>query len=406
MKASIKNIIEKINTEVFSLLIGILINFVFIIYALWNYMDSYYMYGDRGRLPQPFSRLRMDIFMDYYNVNFHALTPGFYTDFQSIYSGLFRFFAKVFTSDVCLQSLDAIALRDCDKSFYYLATFLILAISIALIQIGKEYKLKYLWTIFFITSFPLLYMLERGNYIIFSVLLISFLVITKNQRRFNILLAVMPLTKAYFIIYFLIYLKQGIKKVIFYSGALLGLQLSLSWLYRDGFLDQVKNLIGFSIKSYNMFELLVATTFRPLAYYSTISEVVLLAKILVLCAFIRLYIYLSIFLDRELTIKDYKYLILILTLFMLIVIDAIGFYGIVLLYPLFFYFISNGEFTIFEKILIMLLGIAYPINVYKFAFLPYEGVNIFIQVQSIIIPIILFTLFICLTKNIRNLNEN
>jgi hypothetical protein len=56
--------------------------------------------------------------MDYYNVNYHALTDGFYENYKSVYSGLFRVISKLLTSNECEEVTSSLLLRDCDSNFY------------------------------------------------------------------------------------------------------------------------------------------------------------------------------------------------------------------------------------------------------------------------------------------------
>jgi hypothetical protein len=203
--------------------------------------------------------------------------------------------------------------------------------------------------------------------------------------------------------FYLVYLKQGIKPTIFFSILFILIHFILTLTYADGFLDQFKNLLGFSTKSYNIMELLVATTVRPIAYYSENIFLIYISKFIVFCIFIRLYAYLMILLRIDFNLFNYKYLMLILIIFLMIVIDAIGFYGIVLLYPLFLYFISRGVFSIYEKILVLLIGLPYPFDIFKLG--ENHSISYFFQLQSLLIPFLLVILFLSLTKDLRY-NEN
>lgn len=393
---------SRIKLEPLTLGIAIVFNLLFIAYAAWEYYESFAIYGDRGRLPQPFSRFRMDIFMDYYNVNFHALTSTFYTgEFNSVYSGLFRLFGFLFTSNECSVSLSAMDLRACDSSLYYWYLLGVPLIFYLFIKIAKNYEYKYFWGLLFITSFPFLYMLERGNYIIFSIILISLIALTNNQKIFNFTLTVLPFTKFYFITLYFILLKQGFQKLLIYLSLYIGLHTVFILYFNDGFFDQFKNIIDFTAKPYNIFEVLVATTIRPLAKYTQNPIFVLVAQVFIVFLIIRMYLYLSIFLENNLQLENYKYLVMVCLLFMIIVIDAIGFYAIALLYPFFSYFIGKHYFSMIDKILIILICIPYPINLLNFQHLQYENVYVHIQVQSIIIPLLLIILFMKFTSSIR-----
>lgn len=398
---------SRIKIEPLTLGIAIVINILFIAYAAWEYYESLGIYGDRGRLPQPFSRFRMDIFMDYYNVNFHAITPTFYTgEFNSVYSGLFRLFGFLFKSNECSVSFSAMGIRACDSSLYYWYLLVVPLIFYLFVKIAKSYEYKYLWGVLFITSFPFIYMLERGNYIFLSTILISLITLTNNQKIFNFILTLLPLTKFYFITLYFLLLKQGIKKFLIYLSLYIGLHTIFILYFNDGFFDQFKNIIDFTVKPYNIFEVLVATTIRPLAKFTQNPALILAAQVFIVFLIIRMYIYLSIFLENNLQLENYKYLVMICVLFMIIVIDAIGFYAIILLYPFFSYFIGKHYFSMIDKILIILICIPYPINLLFFQYLQYENVSVHIQVQSIIIPFLLITLFMKFTSSNGIKHEN
>lgn len=394
------NYLKKINLERIGLIFCILANCLFILNAYLNYLKSFNI---KGVLLQPFSIHKNDFFMDYFNVNYHALTDGFYENYKSVYSGLFRIISNLLTSNECEEVTSSLLLRDCDSNFFIFIFALTISIVLILYKIAVNYKLKYYWIVYFITSFPFLYMLERGNYLIISVALIGIMAHTENQKKFNAILAILPFTKTYFLFNYLVYLKQGIKPTIFFSILFLLIHFILTLTFADGFLDQFKNLLGFSTKAYNIMELLVATTVRPMAYYSENIFLIYISKFIVFCIFIRLYAYLMIFLRIDFNLFNYKYLMLILIIFLMIVIDAIGFYGIVLLYPLFLYFISRDIFSIHEKIIILLIGLPYPFDIFKLG--ENHGITYFFQLQSLIVPFMLIMLFLSLTKGLRY-NEN
>lgn len=384
------------------LILAVLANILFLAFSINYYLNTLQVYGDRGWLPQPFSFYRMDIFMDYYNVNFHALTPDFYIEpFRSIYTFIFRGFSHLLIRDECKQSLSAIELRDCDGNF--IIFFLIISILnfYLLIKIMNGIKNKYLWAVLFIISFPMLYAFERGNYIIVSMLIISMILLSKKEGLFYIGLVLLPLTKLYFLINFSIIFLMSIRKFIY--GILLFLIIMIigCLIYEENQFIIFKNLTAFAKKDANIFELLVATSLSPIFKYASLNFLSVILKIFYLAIIIRAYLYICKMTERDLNLNDYKYLLFILLLLTLIIIESTGFYAIILLYPFIAYFISKNILDIYEKFMIVFISVPYPLNLIDHIYQNVPFVKITIQLQSLLIPLILIVIFYKFTRNIR-----
>lgn len=384
------------------LILGVLANLFFLAFSINYYLDTLQVYGDRGWLPQPFSFFRMDIFMDYYNVNFHALKPEFYIEpFRSIYTFIFRALSHVLIRDECKQSLSAMDLRDCDGNF--IIFFLIISgINFyLLLKIMNDVKNKYLWTVLFMISFPMMYAFERGNYIILSMLIISIILLAKKEGLFYIGLVLLPLSKLYFLINFMIIFLMSIRKFIF--GILLFLIIMGvgCLIYDENQLIIFRNLTTFAKKDPNIFELLVATSFTPIVKYISINYLSFILKVLYFALLVRTYVYIAKLIERELNLDDYKYLVFVLLLLTMIIIESTGFYAIILLYPFFAYFISKGMVDDCEKLMIVLISIPYPLSLTNYIHQDVPFVKITIQLQALIVPFILVIIFYRFTMKTR-----
>lgn len=385
------------------LLIAIIINLSFLAYSINYYINTIQIYGHRGWLPQPFHFLRMDTFMDYYNVNFHALTTDFYKQpFQSVYTFLFRALSDVLIMNECKESFTSLALRDCDKS--YLIFFIIIygINSYILVKIMRDTKYKYLWTIFFMTAFPMLYVFERGNYITISMLAIGLIMLCKKEMYLFIGLVLLPFTKLYFLVNFLIIFLKSFKKFILNLSLFLIIVIGGCLVYDENQFLVFSNLMTFAAKKTNMFELLNATSLTPIVNYSSIDILIILLKLFYIALLFRLYIFIdNILRIRDINLNDCKYLMFLLLLLTLIIIEGTGFYAIILLYPFFAYFISIGIVSLYEKLLLILISIPYPIKLLNYKYQEIPEINIVIQVHSLIIPILIIIIYINFTRTIR-----
>lgn len=93
---------------------------------------------------------------------------------------------------------------------------------------------------------------------------------------------------------------------------------------------------------------------------------------------------------------------LLLLLLTLIIVESTGYYAIILLYPFFSYFMSKSYFDNFEKFLIILISIPYPIDLWKYEYIEDHKIQTSIQLQSILVPILLIILFLKLTAKMRS----
>ena len=93
--------------------------------------------------------------------------------------------------------------------------------------------------------------------------------------------------------------------------------------------------------------------------------------------------------------------LIIPVLYLLVTIASLGYYAIILIYPIVCKLINENMLTLKDKIIFILLCIPYPINlISKNEFI--DNNEIYLQLHSIIIPLLLLYLFInFLNKEIR-----
>ena len=115
------------------LLLAILINISFLFYTINNVtvIDNSLDFYKYGQLVQPFSVHYLDRYMDFYNVNYHALNKDFYSgDFRSVYSEIFRLFAMILTPNHCINLESSLLLKQCDSFNFCLFYFILITINI------------------------------------------------------------------------------------------------------------------------------------------------------------------------------------------------------------------------------------------------------------------------------------
>jgi hypothetical protein len=389
------------------LLLAILINISFLFYTITNVEVTdisldYYKYG---QLVQPFSVHRLDRYMDFYNVNYHALNKDFYSgDFRSVYSEIFRLFSMILTPNHCINTKSSLLLKNCDAFNFYLFYFILITINIYFLY-KKLFPCenKFLWTILFSVSFPLLYSFERGNYIIISMLLINFLAHFSNKLNFYLSLFILPFTKIYLIsTYFLLLIKSFSKFVVFLI-LFLFFNLLLFILFNDNPFLLVENLFHFD-RNERVYEISNATSFLPLFKSYNLRFLSFLCYILYFSVLVRAYIYLNAFISNK--SKDFNDLLFVGLLILPMIIPSVGFYFLILLYPFFAKYIGQGLLKHNTQILIVLMCIPYPINLVPYKLIHSENFILYIQLQSIIIPFLLLIIFYEFTKEIKVPNEN
>ena len=139
---------------------------VALIYILifWGY--TAYFFSSNGYLPYPFFFNIHDVGMDFYNVNYWALGTEAYSKWGSVYSTMNLTLANQLTSPECGSVADAFELRECNPYAVIVYTVIITGVNACLLFIllnGVRHRI--LWLLLMTLSFPMMYGMERGNYI-------------------------------------------------------------------------------------------------------------------------------------------------------------------------------------------------------------------------------------------------
>lgn len=387
----------------FLLVICVFLNVYFYIYA-YQFLSIENDIFKYGQLIQPFSIHSLDRFMDYYNVNYHALSKEFYSgDFKSVYSEIFRFISKLLTPSQCLNSVSSLELKKCSTYDFYI--FYLLTIFINLYLIYKNmgnHKDKLLWTLLFGFSFPMFYCLERGNYIILTMIIINIMSLTKNNSIFEFGLLVIPFTKIYLITLYLLIFIKDINKFLLFLLLFFLINSFLFWLYDDSLAFLLLNLVNFN-NDEHIYEILDATSFLPILSSYKLVYFKFLWLAVVFFLIIRMYIYINLFIACG--SRNYCDILFLILLLLLIILPGVGFYSIILLYPLFCKYINSNFFSNRIKIFVALLCLPYPLDLFQYKQMVAENIMTYIQLHSLLIPLLLIFIFYEFTKKLRMHND-
>jgi hypothetical protein len=163
------------------------------------YLQSY------GELPAPFMFNAFDSFMDFFNTNYWAFQEGRYDEWKSIYPIFVFSLSKLFTSPSCAASAPPLALRACDISAigFLLACYLAGAACCAYLlmsrlkQTGARWSEGLGWFLVVALSFPGLFAMERGNYIVIAFLFLALARCYEGNWKSALLLALAINIKQY-----------------------------------------------------------------------------------------------------------------------------------------------------------------------------------------------------------------
>jgi hypothetical protein len=191
----------QLNRKVMYALLGL--NILAFIYYFWFLIN-------KGHLPSPFFYDTSDTFMDLFNPLVQLSRKGIYNEYHSIYPPLNFLILKCLAWITNIsRTVDADSLRESSTSliFIYLAIYLLTP---ALILRTKSFNVLKLWDkkllyFIFIFSFPYLFLLERGNILLFSFIPLAMALNPDSTKR-ELWIAILINLKPYFIFLSLIYL--------------------------------------------------------------------------------------------------------------------------------------------------------------------------------------------------------
>ncbi len=335
-------------------------------------LDVFY---NTGVLPIPFFRDVHNTFMDFFHVNWWAHHEGFYSEFRSIYSPVNIVIGKIL-SDVQLSN-GAFELRHDE-----FRTLLLFQAVVWGLSCYYTYRLlagtrdRVVWTALLNLSFPMLFAIERGNYIILTLLL--FLVYMhkySNGSRISLLsplFALVVMSKLHAGIFLV---SDFIKKRWSYIATFFF--WLLFFFITSGFIAGVNdwyrlpiNILGFLSGGGNqdIFQL-----FAPTASISGLADRLGLAYSLsesglFFIKFIEICLYVSVFgIYYALVIRFQKEGVnewvfkLATFLVATLLVPSLGYYAIIMAYPIILYLLKNNLLSSYQRILCILIVLPYPI---------------------------------------------
>jgi hypothetical protein len=164
----------------------------------------YFMYfADNGYLPSPFVFDKSDSFMDLFHPMWWASNEGRYTEWASVYPPL-NFILLNIVKWISLGGAsfsDSFALRDAGYSIKVIFIFLYLLTPIIVLKTSpwESFSVgqKALTYLVVILSTPMLFALERGNLVIFTLIFLA-LTLSNSGMRKSVSIAILINLKPYF----------------------------------------------------------------------------------------------------------------------------------------------------------------------------------------------------------------
>lgn len=375
-----------------------------------------------GHLTPPFMFDWADTWMDFFNVNMHSHSEGLYTEFKSFYSPFNIYIAKLWVPDDCIGVMNKYDFRECAMPSAYIFEGIFLIINVMLMsKILGKCKNKYQWLILFSLSFPMLYAVERGNYIVIAMALMSLFVLAKGGMQQIIILSLLPLVKYYLLLlYSGLFISKAHLKLLLIAIFLICLNVLFSIINNIPNTNLIlNNLLNFSAGNGGVYNLWNATNIKSIgeagSYLLGNIFSVQVFKLILVCTsficFIKYYIFIANTYKNEFDIKLNALIILIL---FFIISPTAGFYSLILLLPFFAYYISKNSLRVHEQFLLILMLLPYPFNLFRLDEIEldqskyianigqmdavYSNIIIYYQLQSLLIPILLIIIFWSITN--------
>jgi hypothetical protein len=180
---------------------------VIFIISLINFLFYLIFFLKKGYLPSPFVLDKSNSFMDFYYPLYWVLKAEFYTTYQSVYPPLNYFLLKFFSYFPFLNiDLNGpYQLRS--ANFYFTLVYIIifsiilfLTINISLWKTVFTFKQRIIVFLTLFLSAPFLFLIERGNIIIFALFFFSLYIYSSNLIFRSFYLALLTNIKPYFFI--------------------------------------------------------------------------------------------------------------------------------------------------------------------------------------------------------------
>lgn len=226
---------------------------LFLVIQLLSVAYFFWFTTKHGYLPAPFSHEKSDTFMDLFHPMYWADHAGRYTEWKSVYpplSFLFLKYVKLALLGSSTLFANAFDLREAAKPVVicFLLSYLALPAFVLHTRIWRDFSNveKLVVYLIFALSPPMLFALERGNLIIFSLIFLAIILSNTGWLR-AIGIAILINIKPYFALLLLLYwLKRDIKG--FWQSLLFaaGLFLATGLLLEGHFLLFFYNLFSFA----------------------------------------------------------------------------------------------------------------------------------------------------------------
>ena len=376
-------------------------------------------YKENSFLPPPFLMDRYDTFMDFYNVNWWANRGDFYSKWRGFYSPLNIYIANLINDPACVNSVTSIRYRICNPYLYYPFGIICTAISfIALLIYSRKNLISILMVLIFLFSMPLFFAIERGNYIVLCLTILSIAILFNNKFINTIIYAILVNLKFYLFLPALLSIRTLKYLAIFFFLT------SFFLIFFSHFvIDPKWYLIPYNILKFSDY---IPSSLNELWNATTFSHFDLFFQKFGLTIFLVSYIKLFIvFLKAYLFYRFYSFIIYayksnineinifyISILFLLTFSSSLNYYSIIILYPYFIYLNNLNKISSALLTTIVLLCIPNifmliePIWIYR-TYTPDDSfygwhltvINQALSAASITTPILIFILFLQLTNH-------
>ena len=394
--------------------------FILFIYLIFSILFFYF----NKFFPPPFFYNRFDSLMDLYNPLWWSNNGGFYEQWKSFYSPFNLYLAQLLVSEDCKGVISSIDLRECSIfSAIFFSSICFLINSSLLFAIVRKRKDLYLWVPLLMLSFPMLYAIERGNFIQMALMFASIYVLSSRKFFQAIALLFMANIKYYLII---LYGAYFLRHKFIHALNLVFIFIVFNFIFfkilgEGSFTQIVNNLLLFNKTGSILDEIVTTTSIKPVFQYynfelfnnKNLELVNLISNLVFLGVILRFWIFLSLSVNLKFDEKFISYLLLLL---LFILTQKPAYYSLILLYPFILYNLVQGYMSYFNKILTLILLLPFNIPVSSFTF--YGHVNsavsfdnksyeiYYIYLQSLIVPLILVSIFYESTKKIILRNQN
>jgi len=344
-------------------------------------------YLKNGHFPLPFWDDAKDSFMDFFHVNYWALHDGRYTEWRSIYPAISFVIGRALTPDNCYSVQNGFGLRDCSLPSLlllivaYVSSVFIFSLAVLKNVYIKSAKKKTLLILCLgtaiIFSFPSLFAIERGNYILLCFVFLALSLIVKNPWFSGGFISIAILIKPYLapllIVFILKKRYQYVTGIVIFS---IMVNLLAAYMLDDpnAFLF-IKNILvtkGAGIAS--LYESITSTT-SIAAWLKLIKSPAIIAHIneswiaylsmafyVVATCYILALGCILYFITRLHSILSESELSLIFILLVLVSVDGVGSYGLLLMLPYLIIFLLNnsGNESFFKsKVYIFVIALLY-----------------------------------------------